>query len=98
MCILIAYLTWRKSCSGDAEECADQIVRESAQSACDFAYLSTAGSWIKSDDVLRRDYYDTRYLVIEQRLIAGGVRLAALINRVAASFKDTEDRVIILTT
>ena len=59
--------------------CALSILKESTKLACDSAYHSEQGAWVKSGDQLGRSYYESRISVIDQHLINAGIRLAVLI-------------------
>jgi S1/P1 Nuclease len=76
---------WSHTCRYDFDYCADVIVSESAKYACDSAYIVTNGTWIHSGDNLGRDYYEHSLAIIESRLLAAGVRLAAILNIIAES-------------
>ena len=88
--------SWRSACSASFEACARHIVTESARYACDFAYINADGEWIRSDDHLNKDYYDTRIELIEDRLIAAGVRLSSLIDLIIRTKSDTSSEGFII--
>ena len=71
---------WKSSCSEDPQSCAIDIVTESARYACDSAYIDAEGNWIRENEHLNKDYYEARIDLIEQRLMAAGVRLASLLD------------------
>lgn len=65
------------SCSGGDLACPDIYAAEGINLACKWAYRNaTAGSYL--DD----DYFLSRMPIVERRLAQGGVRLAAILNRI----------------
>lgn len=69
----------------DPFSCPAESANESAELACTFAYVNVDGSTIESGQHLGRDYYLSRLSEVEERLSAGGVRLAAILNQVFAT-------------
>ncbi|XP_051129029.1 endonuclease 4-like [Andrographis paniculata] len=64
--------------------CPDPYASESVSLACKYAYRNaTPGS------TLEDDYFYSRWPVVEQRLAQGGVRLAALLNRIFSKHEST---------
>jgi S1/P1 Nuclease len=66
-------------CYQDIHECILSMVVESGNKACSNAYYYSNNQLIKSGDHLGREYYEKNIDLIDLRLIAGGIRLAALI-------------------
>ncbi|KAL3627678.1 Endonuclease 4 [Castilleja foliolosa] len=70
----------KENCNGTV--CPDPYASESVSLACKFAYRNaTSGS------TLQDDYFLSRLPVVEKRLAQGGVRLAALLNRIFSGHK-----------
>jgi len=78
---------WASACSNinDHEACSNAIVGESGKQACEVSYLSTNDRWVDPIKALERDYYASRILTVNMRLMAAGVRLATLLNDAAQS-------------
>ncbi|XP_010916395.1 endonuclease 2 [Elaeis guineensis] len=66
-----------KACNGDSVTCADKYASESIKLACDYAYKD-----VDEGSTLEDDYFFSRLPVVEKRIAQGGVRLAALLNRI----------------
>ncbi|EHA8590748.1 putative Endonuclease 4 [Cocos nucifera] len=76
-----------KACNGDSVTCADDLetkeqisfryASESIRLACDYAYKD-----VDEGSTLEDDYFFSRLPVVEKRIAQGGVRLAALLNRI----------------
>lgn len=66
-----------KACGGDSMTCADKYASESIRLACDYGYKD-----VEEDSTLEDDYFLSRLPVVEKRIAQGGVRLAALLNRI----------------
>ncbi|KAL7149369.1 hypothetical protein ABFS83_05G035700 [Erythranthe nasuta] len=64
-----------EACSKTA--CPDQYASEGIKAACDWAYKG-----VDEDSVLEDDYFLSRRAVVNLRLVQGGVRLAATLNRI----------------
>ncbi|KAG6470649.1 hypothetical protein ZIOFF_071726 [Zingiber officinale] len=65
-----------KTCREKSVTCADKYASESTSLACDYAYQD-----VEQDSTLGDDYFFSRLPVVEQRLAQGGVRLAAILNK-----------------
>ncbi|EMS50011.1 hypothetical protein CFC21_019522 [Triticum aestivum] len=65
-----------EACRSKTKTCADKYAQESAVLACD-AYKG-----VKQDSTLGDDYYSAALPVVEKRIAQGGVRLAAILNRI----------------
>lgn len=70
--------------------CASKWIAEDAQLNCDLVYRDEKEQpmSITTGFALGQTYYNTRIIVLEQRLIQGGARLAAVINKVVQMNKD----------
>ncbi|XP_027918810.1 endonuclease 4-like isoform X3 [Vigna unguiculata] len=67
-------------CAHNYTACPDRYASESISLACKFAYKNaTPGS------TLEDEYFLSRLPIVEKRLAQGGVRLAAILNRIFAS-------------
>ncbi|GLJ09071.1 hypothetical protein SUGI_0101160 [Cryptomeria japonica] len=67
---------WEK-CARNAIACPDGYASEGISLACKWAYKD-----VTADIVLEDDYFLTRLPIVEKRLAQGGVRLAAILNRI----------------
>ncbi|XP_037487594.1 endonuclease 4-like [Triticum dicoccoides] len=67
---------WEACRSKTKTTCADKYAQESAALACD-AYKG-----VKQDSALGDEYYSAALPVVEKRIAQGGVRLAAILNRI----------------
>ncbi|VAH53054.1 unnamed protein product [Triticum turgidum subsp. durum] len=67
---------WEACRSKTKTTCADKYAQESAALACD-AYKG-----VKQDSTLGDEYYSAALPVVEKRIAQGGVRLAAILNRI----------------
>ncbi|KAH7292786.1 hypothetical protein KP509_29G085600 [Ceratopteris richardii] len=67
---------WR-SCPSDDLACPDIYAAESIKAACKWAYKNATPGTFLADD-----YFLTRMPIVEMRLAQGGVRLAAILNRI----------------
>ncbi|KAF7018973.1 hypothetical protein CFC21_032206 [Triticum aestivum] len=65
-----------EACRSKTKTCADKYAQESAALACD-AYKG-----VKQDSTLGDEYYSEALPVVEKRIAQGGVRLAAILNRI----------------
>ena len=74
------FTTWVKSCV--LSDCPLAAAEESAALACQMAYKTETGMEVVSGTALSRKYFRTRMQVVEARLAAGGVRLAASLNEI----------------
>ncbi|KHN00115.1 endonuclease 4-like isoform X1 [Glycine soja] len=73
--------TW-EHCAHNYTACPNRYASESISLACKFAYRNaTPGSTLKDE------YFLSRLPVVEKRLAQGGVRLAAILNRIFTSSK-----------
>lgn len=83
-----------KNCSLPDESrflaCSTAWIQESAKIDCDTVYLDEDDQRItvQTGFTLGQTYFNTRMVILEQRLIQGGVRLAAVINKIADSSKN----------
>lgn len=68
--------TW-EACSNDKPACPDVYATESIKAACNWAYKG-----VHEDSVLGDEYFLTRLPIANLRLAQGGVRLAAILNRI----------------
>lgn len=68
--------TWEK-CGSKQLTCPDPYAAESVNLACKYAYKNATPGIVLEDD-----YFLTRLPVVEKRLVQGGIRLAATLNRV----------------
>lgn len=74
---------WEKDCDGGmGDQCSIDASGESAELACEFAYMNENGETILSGSVLTTKYFETRIPVVETRIAAAGVRLASILNGV----------------
>ncbi|KAI4308455.1 hypothetical protein L6164_031532 [Bauhinia variegata] len=72
-------ITFWEQCSNNSIACPDRYASESISLACKYAYINaTRGS------TLGDDYFISGLPVVEKRLAQGGVRLAAILNRIFA--------------
>ncbi|KAL8032684.1 hypothetical protein ABFX02_13G112300 [Erythranthe guttata] len=71
-----------KNCNGTV--CPDPYASESIKLACNFAYRNATPGVTLGDD-----YFLSRLPVVEKRLAQGGVRLAALLNKIFSKHKST---------
>ncbi|KMZ75437.1 hypothetical protein ZOSMA_114G00340 [Zostera marina] len=74
-----------ESCNGSTATCVDGYASESINLACNYAYKD-----VDQGATLEDDYFLSRLPIIERRIAQGGVRLAALLNRIF----DTQKRSI----
>lgn len=73
-------ISWEE-CARNQTACPDLYASESIKLACKFAYRNaTPGS------TLNDDYFLSRLPIVEKRLAQGGVRLAATLNRIFATW------------
>ncbi|XP_042450593.1 endonuclease 4-like [Zingiber officinale] len=72
-----------KTCREKSVTCADKYASESTSLACDYAYQD-----VEQDSTLGDEYFFSRLPVVEQRLAQGGVRLAAILNKL---FSNSEE-------
>ncbi|KAM1459895.1 hypothetical protein ACFX2I_036768 [Malus domestica] len=68
----------------DQRSCINKYATESINIACKWAYKG-----VEAGDTLTEDYFLPRLPVVEKRIAQGGVRLAAILNRVFSSSQDT---------
>ncbi|KAJ1398302.1 S1/P1 nuclease [Sesbania bispinosa] len=66
-----------ENCSSADIPCPATYASESSQDACKWAYKDAA-----EGSVLKDDYFESRYPIVNLRLAQGGVRLAATLNRI----------------
>lgn len=67
--------------------CASKWIAEDAKYNCDFVYRDENNQPISASSAfdLNEKYYSTRMIILEQRLIQAGVRLATVINKIVQS-------------
>ncbi|PAN40483.1 hypothetical protein PAHAL_7G318600 [Panicum hallii] len=66
-----------EACSSRTKTCADKYAMESAELACDVAYAG-----VEQGSILGDDYFFSALPVVRKRIAQGGVRLAAILNRI----------------
>ncbi|CAI8585440.1 unnamed protein product [Vicia faba] len=66
-----------ENCSSDDIACPITYASESIEDACKWAYKDAA-----EGSVLQDEYFQTRFPIINLRLAQGGIRLAAILNRI----------------
>lgn len=69
-----------ENCTSDHSVCPDPYASESINLSCKFAYRNATPGCTLGDD-----YFLSRLPVVEKRLAQGGVRLAAILNRIFTS-------------
>jgi hypothetical protein len=79
---------WLECPDGASQSCTSAWGEESFDDAINWAYRNVDGSEIQDGTNLTTDYHETRLPIVKQRLLAGGVRLAATLESV---FQDTID-------
>ncbi|KAJ7282179.1 hypothetical protein O6H91_Y356700 [Diphasiastrum complanatum] len=72
-------------CENGEIACPDTYAVESIQAACKWAYKNASPG-----SVLEDDYFLSRLPILEKRLAQGGVRLAAILNRIFAEASSVE--------
>lgn len=75
---------WLKCANGQEKKCTSQWAEESLEDALTWAYSDEHGNEVKSGAVLTEEYFVTRLKVVEKRLAAAGVRLAATLEAILA--------------
>ncbi|CAL5014473.1 unnamed protein product [Urochloa decumbens] len=65
-----------EACRSRAKTCADKFAMESAQLAC------KAYEGVEQDSILEDDYFFAALPVVQKRIAQGGVRLAAILNKI----------------
>lgn len=65
------------TCNGKSSACTDKYASESIGLACNYAYKD-----VDQDSTLGDDYFFSRLPVVEERISQGGVRLAAILNKI----------------
>ena len=76
------------------EICALTAALESAENACEFAYINEGGIEIKSGDRLTDQYYESRIVVIAKRLALAGIRLGELLNSIFPEDRELQQAVV----
>jgi len=77
-----AFSIWQ-SCSGGAIACPDDYADGSVQMACNYAYVEADGSThVPNNFALGDPYYNRNIPIVYEQLAKGGVRLAAILNRI----------------
>jgi len=74
---------WLQCPDGRDTECTGLWGQESLDAALQSAYVDTSGALIVSGDAISEDYEAKRVEVVMQRLAAGGVRLASILDAAA---------------
>ncbi|XP_050221536.1 endonuclease 2-like isoform X2 [Mercurialis annua] len=75
-----------EACSRNKPVCPNIYASEGIKAACDWAYRDA-----NEGSVLEDDYFLSRKSIVTLRLAQGGVRLAAILNRIFSDFKSTSD-------
>ncbi|CAF0743709.1 unnamed protein product [Adineta steineri] len=72
--------------------CSELWIVEDAKLNCDLVYRDENNQpmSVSKEFTLGQTYYNTRMIIVEQRLIQGGVRLAAVINKITGSTTDID--------
>jgi hypothetical protein len=73
---------WLECSNGRNQTCTIEWGEESFENALMWAYRNTDNQEIANGSVLTVSYYETRLPIVEQRLLAGGVRLAATLESI----------------
>merc|ERR1711957_421676 len=66
------------SASPDVKKCLTEFAGESIDEACKDAYKDDKDAFVTANEVLDEQYYKRSAPIVDERLAAGGVRLAAL--------------------
>ncbi|GMI40134.1 hypothetical protein TeGR_g2249 [Tetraparma gracilis] len=74
---------WLACPDGADKECTSKWGVESVETSLEFAYVNMEGEQIVAGDEIGEDYAKDRLSVVEQRLAMGGVRLAAILDKLA---------------
>nr|GMC78796.1 endonuclease 1 [Ipomoea batatas] len=69
-------VSW-KECSGDLFSCVNKYAVESINLACKWGYKN-----VEAGQTLSDDYFNSRLPIVMKRVAQGGVRLAAILNRI----------------
>ena len=77
---------WLECSDGMNRSCTEQWGEESFQAALEWAYRNFDDDEVVNGSELGEAYYETRLLVVEHRIIAAGVRLAATLEKVLFPF------------
>jgi hypothetical protein len=75
--------TWNKYAGSTS---VDSWATETAKLACEYAYTDENGNHIANGFDLQTGYYKFVLETVEEQLVKGGIRLAALLNHIATSF------------
>ncbi|ONK81495.1 uncharacterized protein A4U43_C01F29730 [Asparagus officinalis] len=65
------------ACHRKSAPCTEKYASESIRLSCEYAYKD-----VEQDSTLEDDYFFSRLPVVEERLAQGGVRLAAILNKI----------------
>lgn len=75
---------WLSCADGRNKTCTTIWGKESLEDALEWAYLNTDGNEVVNGSEISERYYETRLAVVQRRLAAAGVRLAATLEMVLA--------------
>ena len=76
---------WLECPSGVDRNCASSWAEESWNNALLWSYSNEEGKEIHNGDTLTKDYFSTRLTIVEQRLAAASIRLAATLESIFQS-------------
>jgi len=79
----------------DLKSCITEMASESIKFACTVAYKDDHDTLITNKEELDQGYYDTRSPIIDQRLAAGGVRLAELVKYIVSRMPSEAETIIV---
>lgn len=68
---------------------AEDWAQETAKISCVSAYTDTTGAHIKNGFNLGEEYYQASFPVVEEQLLKGGIRLAALLEDIFIKYEST---------
>jgi hypothetical protein len=88
---------WTQCPSSDESRylaCSTSWIQEDAKLDCEFVYLDDDGQRMSPSKAfnLGQTYYNTRMVILEQRLLQAGVRLAAVINKIVPSITSSKEK------
>jgi hypothetical protein len=73
---------WLECPSGIDKSCVSSWATESWNDALQWSYADEHGLEIKHGDTLSKDYFETRLVIVERRLAAASMRLAATLESI----------------
>ena len=76
---------WSQCGDGGNKECTTQWGEEGWEAAIQYAYQNTDGTEVHDGSTLTQDYFATRFPIVQDRLIAAGVRLAETLKVIYSS-------------